>query len=44
MTYKVRLTPEAEEDLDRRYGFLLEKDLDVAGRGSRVAGRALEAI
>ena len=37
MTYKVRLTPEAEEDLDRRYGSLLDKDLDVAGR-------ALEAI
>lgn len=35
--FKVRFTPEAEEDLFRLYDFLLEKDLDAAGR-------ALEAI
>lgn len=28
--YRVRLTPEAEEDLLRLYDFLLERDLDAA--------------
>ena len=37
MNYRVRLTAEAIEDLDRLYGFLLERDL-------RVAERALAAI
>ncbi len=32
MTYKVRLTAEALEDLDRLYDFLLERDLDAAER------------
>ena len=35
--YRVRFTPDAEEDLLRLYDFLLEKDLDAAER-------ALEAI
>ena len=35
--YRVRFTPEAEEDLLRLYDFLLEKDL-------RAAERALRAI
>ena len=35
--YKVRFTPEAEDDLLRLYGFLLEKDVAAAER-------ALEAI
>jgi plasmid stabilization system protein ParE len=35
--YRVRFTPEAEEDLLRLYDFLLEKDL-------RAAERALKAI
>jgi plasmid stabilization system protein ParE len=37
VTYKVRLTPEAGEDLDRLYDFLLKRDL-------RAAERALAAI
>ncbi len=32
MTYKVRLTAQAIEDLDRLYKFLLQRDLDAAGR------------
>ena len=36
-TFRVRLTPEAEEDLLRLYDFLLERDLEAAER-------ALEAI
>jgi plasmid stabilization system protein ParE len=35
--YRVRFTPDAEDDLLRLYDFLLEKDLATAGR-------ALEAI
>jgi hypothetical protein len=35
--YKVRFTPEAEDDLVRLYDFLLERNV-------RVAGRALDAI
>ena len=35
--YKVRFTPEAEIDLLRLYDYLLERDIDAAGR-------ALEAI
>lgn len=30
MTYKVRLTPEAVDDLNRLFEFLLERDLAVA--------------
>jgi plasmid stabilization system protein ParE len=30
--YRVRLTPEAEQDLLRLYDFLLERDLAAAGR------------
>jgi plasmid stabilization system protein ParE len=37
VTYKVRLTPEAAEDLHRLYGFLLERDVGDAER-------ALDAI
>ena len=32
MNYRVRLTAAAIEDLDRLYGFLLERDLQVAER------------
>lgn len=40
MTYRVRFTPEAEADLVRLYGFILERDAtDWA-----LAERALEAI
>lgn len=39
MTFKVRFTEEAQTDLDRLYGFMLER-----GDGGEAAGRALEAI
>lgn len=32
MSWKVRLTPEAIADLDRLYGFLLERDVKAAER------------
>jgi plasmid stabilization system protein ParE len=32
VTYKVRLTAQAIEDLDRLYKFLLQRDLDAADR------------
>ena len=44
MTYKVRLTPEAKEDLERRYGFLLEQDLDAAERAIDAIERAFELL
>jgi addiction module RelE/StbE family toxin len=30
VSHRVRFTPEAKQDLDRLYDFLLEKDLDLA--------------
>ena len=44
MTYKVRLTPEAQEDLDRLYDFLLQKDLDSAERALGAIERAFELL
>jgi len=41
VTYKVRLTAEAFDDLNRLYGFLLKRDLDVAGRALAAIERAL---
>lgn len=41
MTYKVRLTTEAVEDLDRLYEFLLKRDLDAAERGLAAIERVL---
>lgn len=40
MTYKVRLTAEAFDALDRVYRFLLKRDLDVAGRALAAIERA----
>jgi plasmid stabilization system protein ParE len=40
VTYKVRFTPEAEDDLIRLYDFILARDAGDFG----VAGRALQAI
>jgi plasmid stabilization system protein ParE len=40
VTYKACLTPEAEDDLDRLYGFLLEHDLDAAERALIAIDRA----
>ena len=44
MNYKVRLTREAEQDLDRLYGFLLEQDLNAADRALAAIERAFELL
>lgn len=44
MTHKVRLTAEALEDLDRLYGFLLERDRDAAKRALAAIERAFELL
>lgn len=44
MTYKVRLTAEALEDLDRLYEFLLKSDLDAAQRALAAIERALTLL
>jgi plasmid stabilization system protein ParE len=44
VTYKVRLTLEAEEDLERLYDFLLQKDLEAAERGLVAIERAFELL
>ena len=42
--YKVRFTPEAEDDLLRLYDFLLEKDLAVAERALDAITAAIELL
>ena len=44
MTYKVRLTAEALEDLDRLYDFLLERDIKAAERALAAIERALALL
>lgn len=45
MSYRVKLTPEAEDDLLRLYDFVLERELDRVGGGDlAVADRAIVAI
>lgn len=44
MTYKVRLTSEAREDLDRLYDFLVKPDLDAAERALAAIERAFELL
>lgn len=44
MTYKVRLTREAVNDLDRRYDFLLERDVDAAERAVAAIEHALTLL
>ena len=44
MTYKVRLTAEALEDLDRLYDFLVKRDLDAADRALAAIERAFELL
>ena len=44
MTYKVRLTAEALQDLDRLYEFLLKHDLDAAERALAAIERALTLL
>lgn len=42
--YKVRFTPEAEDDLLRLYEFLLDKDLAAAERGLEAIQGAVELL
>jgi plasmid stabilization system protein ParE len=42
--YKVRLTAEAVEDLDRLYEFMLERDLEVAARALSAIERAFDLL
>lgn len=44
MTYKVRLTAEALEDLERLYEFLVERDRDVAARALAAIERAFDLL
>jgi plasmid stabilization system protein ParE len=44
VTYAVRLTAEAIEDLDRLYDFLLERDLNAAKRALAAIERALALL
>lgn len=44
MTYKVRLTSEAREDLDRLYDFVVKRDLDAADRALAAIERAFEVL
>jgi plasmid stabilization system protein ParE len=42
--YRVRLTPEAEEDLLRLYDFLLERDVGTAERALRAIEEAFRLL
>lgn len=44
MTYRVRLTREGEEDLERLFEFVLERELEREGGDLELAERALRAI
>jgi plasmid stabilization system protein ParE len=44
LTYRVRLTAEALEDLDRLYDSLVERDLDAAKRALEIIERALDLL
>ena len=42
--YRVRFTPEAEDDLLRLYEYLLERDLSVAERALGAIKKAIEVL
>lgn len=44
MSYRVRYTRAAREDLRRLYGFLLEQDLQAAERAREAIGRSVELL
>jgi plasmid stabilization system protein ParE len=44
MSYQVRFTKSAKEDLQRLYGFLLEQDLQAARRARAAIGKGLEFL
>lgn len=44
MSYRVRYTRGAREDLLRLYGFLLERDLQTARRAREAIGKSVELL
>lgn len=44
MSYRVRFTPEAEEDLLRLFDFLAEQDVELAGKARFAVGKAMELL
>lgn len=44
MSYRVRYTRAAREDLRRLYGFILESDLQAAGRARDAVGKGIELL
>ena len=44
MSYRVRFTEEAKEDLDRLYGFLLQQDLKLAEEAVEAIEQALGVL
>lgn len=44
MSYRVRLTKEARDDLLRLYEFQLERDIDVAERARQATSKAIELL
>lgn len=44
MSYRVRYTGAAKEDLRRLYAFILESDLQAAGRARDAIGKGIELL
>ena len=44
MSYKVRFTRAAKEDLQRLYGFLVQHDLEAAPRAREAIGKGMEFL
>ncbi len=44
MSYRVRYTKAAKEDLKRLYGFLLEHDLQAAHRAREAIGKSIDFL
>jgi len=44
MTRRIRFTPAAQEDLERLFAFLAERDVSAAGRALEKIGKAWELI
>ncbi|HHB76875.1 MAG TPA: type II toxin-antitoxin system RelE/ParE family toxin [Desulfobulbus sp.] len=44
MSYQVRYTREAKEDIERLYAFLLERDIQSAGRAKIAMAKAMKFL
>lgn len=44
MKFKIRFTPEAEDDLLRLFDFLLERDIAAAERAQQAIAKAMELL